>query len=172
MSGANGRFRYFRSVEVRFRDIDEMGHAHHTLPLIYIEEARTSYWREVLGRSELDFIMGEAGVRFHQRIMYPSTVSVAVRTTRLGALREARERAVHLGDREEQRHTDERDQEIHGKPVEHFARRHPGKPYPNEQRERERQHADVDCGRAAQRDGQDERRDGDPREAHRGAPLA
>jgi acyl-CoA thioester hydrolase len=78
------RFRYRRRVEVRFRDIDEMGHAHHTMPLVYIEEARTSYWRDVLGRPELDFIMGEIGVRFHQRIRYPSTVSVGVRTTRLG----------------------------------------------------------------------------------------
>ena len=84
MSAPTDRFRYRRLVEVRFRDIDEMGHAHHTLPLIYIEEARTSYWREVLGRPELDFIMGEVGVRFHQRIRHPSTVSVAVRTTRLG----------------------------------------------------------------------------------------
>ena len=77
-------FRYRRLIEVRFRDIDEMGHAHHTMPLIYIEEARTSYWRDVLGRAELDFIMGEVGVRYHRRIMYPSTVSVGVRTTRLG----------------------------------------------------------------------------------------
>ncbi len=77
-------FRFRREIEVRFRDIDEMGHAHHTLPLIYIEEARTSYWRTVLGREELDFIMGEVGVRYHRRIRYPSTVSVGVRTTRLG----------------------------------------------------------------------------------------
>ena len=84
MSDAPDRFRFRRAVEVRFRDIDEMGHAHHTLPLIYIEEARTSYWRDVLGRAELDFIMGEVGVRFHRRIRYPATVSVGVRTTRLG----------------------------------------------------------------------------------------
>ena len=77
-------FRFVRAVPVRFRDIDEMGHAHHTLPLIYIEEARTAYWQEVLGRAELDFIMGEVGVRFHRRIRYPSTVRVGVRTTRIG----------------------------------------------------------------------------------------
>ncbi len=84
MSDGLERFRFHRAVEVRFRDIDEMGHAHHTLPLIYIEEARTAYWQEVLGRAELDFIMGEVGVRFHRRIRYPSTVHVGVRTTRLG----------------------------------------------------------------------------------------
>lgn len=77
-------FRFVRAVPVRFRDIDEMGHAHHTLPLVYIEEARTAYWHEVLGRAELDFIMGEVGVRFHRRIRYPSSVHVGVRTTRLG----------------------------------------------------------------------------------------
>jgi acyl-CoA thioester hydrolase len=77
-------FRFRRRVEVRFRDIDEMGHAHHTMPLIYIEEARTSYWRDVLGRAELDFIMGEVGLRFHRRIRYPSVLSVGVRTTRMG----------------------------------------------------------------------------------------
>ena len=78
------QYRFHRQVEVRFRDIDEMGHAHHTMPLIYIEEARTAYWRDVLGREQLDFIMGEAGVRYHNRIRYPCTVSVGVRTTRLG----------------------------------------------------------------------------------------
>ena len=36
-------YRFHRQVEVRFRDIDEMEHTHHTLPLIYIEEARTAY---------------------------------------------------------------------------------------------------------------------------------
>lgn len=77
-------FRFRRRVEVRFRDIDEMGHAHHTMPLVYIEEARTSYWHDVLGRTELDFIMGEVGLRFHRRIRYPSVLSVGVRTTRLG----------------------------------------------------------------------------------------
>ena len=84
MDASSDAFRFRRRVEVRFRDIDEMGHAHHTLPLVYIEEARTTYWHEVLGRDELDFIMGEVGVRFHRRIRYPSTVSVGVRTTRLG----------------------------------------------------------------------------------------
>lgn len=77
-------FRFRRAVDVRFRDIDEMGHAHHTMPFIYIEEARTAYWHEVLGRDELDFIIGEAGVRFHRRILYPSAVTVGVRTTRVG----------------------------------------------------------------------------------------
>ncbi len=45
------RFRY--AVDVRFRDLDPMGHAHHSLPLIYFEEARAAYWRDVVGQGGL-----------------------------------------------------------------------------------------------------------------------
>jgi acyl-CoA thioester hydrolase len=79
------RFRH--SVEVRFRDLDLMGHAHHTLPLIYFEEARAAYWREIAGRSgveDIDYVIGEAQVRFHQRIRYPGRLEVGVRVSRIG----------------------------------------------------------------------------------------
>ena len=79
------RFRH--AVEVRFRDLDPMGHAHHTLPLIYFEEARAAYWREVAGRSgveDVDYVIGEAQVRFHQRIRYPARLEVGVRVSRIG----------------------------------------------------------------------------------------
>jgi acyl-CoA thioester hydrolase len=65
-----------------------MGHVHHTLALIYFEEARAAYWREVVGRDGLehiDYMMGEVTVRYRQRIHFPGTLQVAVRTTRLGS---------------------------------------------------------------------------------------
>lgn len=77
-------FRFVRRVPVRFRDLDSMGHAHHSLPLIYIEEARTAYWHEVAGREELDFIMGSVSLRYIERILFPSELSVGVRTVRMG----------------------------------------------------------------------------------------
>jgi acyl-CoA thioester hydrolase len=80
-------FRFRRAVDVRFRDLDAMGHAHHTLPLIYLEEARAEYWRRVAGRPalrDIDYVMAEVTVRFHARIEWPSRVDVALRTSRLG----------------------------------------------------------------------------------------
>jgi len=74
-------------VEVRFRDLDPMGHAHHTLPLIYFEEARAAYWREVAGRSglqDIDYVIGEVQVRFHSRIRWPARLEVGVRVPRIG----------------------------------------------------------------------------------------
>ncbi|MEX2609450.1 MAG: thioesterase family protein [Gemmatimonadota bacterium] len=80
-------FRFTHVVAVRFRDLDAMGHAHHTLPLVYLEEARAAYWREVAGRAELDdidYVLAEVRVRFHARILWPATLTVALATTRLG----------------------------------------------------------------------------------------
>ncbi len=65
-----------------------MGHAHHTLPLVYLEEARAAYWREVAGRAtlgEIDYVMAEITVRFHARILWPATLDIRLRTSRIGS---------------------------------------------------------------------------------------
>lgn len=74
-------------VEVRFRDIDAMGHAHHSLPLVYFEEARAALWRELTGQREptaIDYIMAEATLRFRARILWPQRALVEIRVARVG----------------------------------------------------------------------------------------
>lgn len=83
----HSQFRFHYPVEVRFRDLDPMGHAHHALPLIYVEEARAAYWRGVCGRSDLDgidYVMAEVTVRYHARIEFPARLEVGLRTSRIG----------------------------------------------------------------------------------------
>ena len=82
-------FRFHHPVEVRFRDIDIGGHAHHSQHLVYFEEARAAYWREVVGRrgaglDDIDYVLAEASVRFRKRVFYPGTLEVGVRVSRLG----------------------------------------------------------------------------------------
>jgi acyl-CoA thioester hydrolase len=80
-------FRFWREVPVRFRDLDSLGHVHHSLSLMYLEEARAAYWREVAGRpsvKDIDYVIGEVRVRYHERIQYPGTVRVGVRVSRIG----------------------------------------------------------------------------------------
>jgi len=80
-------FSLWHPVEVRFKDIDVGGHAHHSVALVYFEEARARYWREVVGKGSLedvDFILAEAHVRYHARILYPLTLLVGVRVSKLG----------------------------------------------------------------------------------------
>lgn len=79
-------FRFRHDVPVRFRDVDIAGHAHHADALIYFEEARWAYWHQVVGKGleELDYVLAECRVRWHARVMWPQTVSVGVRVSRLG----------------------------------------------------------------------------------------
>ncbi len=80
-------FSFVHRVQVRFRDIDLGGHAHHSQALIYMEEARTAYWRRVTGvedPSQVDYILAEARVRYRQRILYPDLLQVSVRTIQVG----------------------------------------------------------------------------------------
>jgi acyl-CoA thioester hydrolase len=80
-------FSLWHSVEVRFKDIDVGGHAHHSQVLVYFEEARARYWGEVVGKGgidDVDFILAEARVRYHGRILYPQRLSVGVRVSSLG----------------------------------------------------------------------------------------
>jgi acyl-CoA thioester hydrolase len=81
------QFRFIYEVPVRFRDLDPMGHAHHSLPLVYIEEARAAYWRDVVGRrglGEIDYILAQATLRFVRRIEHPATLHIGLRVSRLG----------------------------------------------------------------------------------------
>lgn len=82
-----GAFRLLHEVAVRFRDLDPMGHVHHSLPLLYWEEARARYWRLVAGRelaAPVDYVIGAFTLHYHQRIPFPATLQAGVRTTRIG----------------------------------------------------------------------------------------
>lgn len=80
-------YRFRHPVDVRFKDIDVGGHAHHSHALVYFEEARAAYWRSVVGRQgidDIDYILAEASVRWHRRVLWPQSLAVGVRVSRLG----------------------------------------------------------------------------------------
>jgi acyl-CoA thioester hydrolase len=84
--GGDG-FKFRHAVDVRFKDVDVGGHAHHSHALVYFEEARWAYWRDVVGRGELadvGYILAEATVRWHRRVFWPLRLEVGVRVSRLG----------------------------------------------------------------------------------------
>jgi acyl-CoA thioester hydrolase len=79
--------RFQHRVAVRFVDLDVMGHAHHTLPVIYFEEARAAYWREVAGKpsvADIDYVLAEIRVQFKQRVLYPANLTVRTGVTHVG----------------------------------------------------------------------------------------
>ena len=87
MEEQNQGFKFRHPVEVRFKDVDVGGHAHHSHALVYFEEARWAYWRKVLGRAlpgDVDYILAEASIRYHQRVFWPLRLDVGVRVSLLG----------------------------------------------------------------------------------------
>jgi acyl-CoA thioester hydrolase len=87
MSDSEPPIRFRHPVAVRFRDTDIGGHVHHAQALVYMEEARWAYWKEVAGREgveSVDYIMAEVSLRYHRRVLYPGEVVVGVRTASVG----------------------------------------------------------------------------------------
>jgi acyl-CoA thioester hydrolase len=53
---------------------------------VYFEEARAAWWRNVAGREGLDgvdYILAEATLRYHARVLWPQELRVGVRLARL-----------------------------------------------------------------------------------------
>lgn len=74
-------------IAVRFRDLDPMGHAHHTLPIVYFEEARAAYWREVAGRAtlaDMDYVLAEIRLQLKERVLYPATLVARAGVVHIG----------------------------------------------------------------------------------------
>ena len=87
MEERNQGFRFRHPVDVRFKDVDVGGHAHHSHALVYFEEARWAYWQAVLGPAEssaVNYILAEASVRYHRRVFWPMRLDVGVRVSLLG----------------------------------------------------------------------------------------
>jgi acyl-CoA thioester hydrolase len=87
MSEDSQPFRFHHPVEVRFKDVDVGGHAHHSHALVYFEEARWGYWRQVAARSgpeAIEYILAEATVRWHRRVLWPARLEVGVKVSLLG----------------------------------------------------------------------------------------
>ena len=77
------------------------GHAHHSKALCYLEEARAAYWQEVAGRrtpEEVDYILAEARLRYHARVLYPDRLTVGTRVSVLGKKHFVMEYEVRSGE--------------------------------------------------------------------------
>ena len=77
------------------------GHAHHSRALSYFEEARAAYWGKVGGRrtpEDVDYILAEARIRYHARVLYPDRLTVGTRISVLGKKHFVMEYEVRSGE--------------------------------------------------------------------------
>jgi acyl-CoA thioester hydrolase len=79
-------YSFLADVNVRFRDIDAMGHVNNAVYATYLEEARTAYFDEVLDASLADVqtVLANLSLEFRRPIELDNDVTVAVRVPELG----------------------------------------------------------------------------------------
>lgn len=74
-------------VQVRFRDLDGMGHVNNAVYFTYIEAARTEYLMKIMGAKrleEVDWIVASASLNFRKAVGYGDPLEVRVRPTKVG----------------------------------------------------------------------------------------
>lgn len=75
-------FRFTYPIDVRFRDLDALGHVNNAVYLTYVESARIAYWLEITGRAQLsglDIILARTEIDYRSPVVYGETLSVGLR---------------------------------------------------------------------------------------------
>jgi acyl-CoA thioester hydrolase len=79
-------FRFVFPIEVRFRDIDAIGHVNNAVFLTYLESARIAYWLELTGRDGLagmDMILARVEIDYRSPAGYREQLDVGARIASL-----------------------------------------------------------------------------------------
>ena len=79
------RFHFVRRIEVRFRDLDALGHVNHVVYLSYVEQARTVWFTQVLGLTiPANWVIARVACDYALPLAFAEIVDVGWRLTRLG----------------------------------------------------------------------------------------
>jgi len=71
-------------LDVRYRDLDPMGHVNNAVYASYIEQARIRYIQSVVGATEIGAVVATLELEFERPVECGGTVTVAVRAGELG----------------------------------------------------------------------------------------
>ncbi len=80
------QFKYRTEMPIRFSDMDMFGHVNNAVYLTYFEQARSSYWREIINWDweATGVIVAKAEVDYIKPIMPNEKIFAYVKTSRIG----------------------------------------------------------------------------------------
>jgi len=86
---ARDQFKYWKTIEVRWGDMDSQGHVNNAVYFTYIESARVEFVRKIGFKGKLaGATEGPALVStscdFKRQVVYPATLDVGARVERIG----------------------------------------------------------------------------------------
>ena len=79
--------RFTTDIQVRFRDIDGMGHVNNAVYLSYAELARTQFYMKFAGKrslDEIDFILAHVDIDYESQAVWGDQIQVAVWPSKIG----------------------------------------------------------------------------------------
>jgi acyl-CoA thioester hydrolase len=89
---------YWCSIQVRWRDVDALGHVNNAAIVTYLETARTELWRERFGGgSAIPFVVAEVRVRYRRQIRLDDPVRVGIAVSDLRGARYSFDYRVEAG---------------------------------------------------------------------------
>ena len=74
-------------IEIRFRDLDSLGHVNHAVVATYLEQIRVQWWQGFLGGRpflEEGFVMAHLAMDYHVPILFGDRFRVEQDVTRVG----------------------------------------------------------------------------------------
>ena len=74
-------------IQMRFRDIDGMGHVNNAVYLSYTELARTQFYMQFAGKrtlDEIDFILAHVDIDFESQAVWRDQIRVTVWPSKIG----------------------------------------------------------------------------------------
>lgn len=80
-------FTVWSEVTIRFSDEDSLGHVNNVATAQYVEVGRNDLFQSVLGAfdiPDLDFVLANVNINYHQEFHYPGVVEVGSCFTRIG----------------------------------------------------------------------------------------
>jgi acyl-CoA thioester hydrolase len=87
MNTSNTLFKHRTPIQIRFKDLDKVGHVNNANHLTYFELARMHYSDDVLGRidwSKNGFVVASARIEYRKPILLEDKVFVLTRTVKMG----------------------------------------------------------------------------------------
>jgi len=79
--------RFLTDVQMRFRDLDGMGHVNNAVYLSYTELARMQFYLQVANKKtldEIDFILAHVDIDFESQAVWGDQIQVAVWPAKIG----------------------------------------------------------------------------------------
>ncbi|HBH06078.1 MAG TPA: acyl-CoA thioesterase [Flavobacteriales bacterium] len=80
--------RYYRDIEIRFRDLDALGHVNNVVYLTYVEQSRIGYFNEVIAEkydwTKVGVLLARSEINYLKPVVMTDTVKCGLECIRIG----------------------------------------------------------------------------------------